>query len=108
MVGSKINYTITEKELLAVFHALNKFKHHVTRYKFCVHVDNTSIRFFMNETDINGRMIRWFMLLQHFDLTILDKTGKQNVVADDLSRLTNPNEEDMVDDWFQDENLFDI
>jgi hypothetical protein len=53
-------------------------------------------------------MIRWFLLLQQFDLTILDKPGKQNVVAYFLSRLTIPTEEDMIDDQFPDEHLFSI
>jgi hypothetical protein len=98
MVGAEINYIVTEKELLAVVHALNKFRHYVTGYKVFVHTDHVSIRYLMNKPDINGRMIRWFLLLQQFDLTILDKPGKKNVVADFLSRLTSPNEEGMIDD----------
>jgi hypothetical protein len=62
----------------------------------------------MNKHDINGRIIRWFMLLQKFDLTILDNPTKQNVVADFVSRLTIPNEEGMIDDRFPDGNLFSI
>ena len=62
MDGTKINYTVTEKEILAIFHALNKFRHYVTRYKVFVHIDHDAIRYLMNKFDINGRMIRWFML----------------------------------------------
>jgi hypothetical protein len=52
----------------------------------------------IHKHDINGRMIRWFLLLQYLYLTILDKPGKQNVVADLFSRLTIPTEEGMIDD----------
>jgi hypothetical protein len=90
------------------FHT-DKFRHYVTGYKVFVHTDHVSIRYLMNKPDINGRMIRWFLLLQQFDLTILDKPGKQNVVAYFfLSRLTSPTEEGMIDDRFPDEHLFSI
>jgi hypothetical protein len=62
----------------------------------------------VNKPDINGRMIIWILLLQQFDLTILDKPRKQNVVANFLSRLTIPTKEGMIDDHFLDENLFSI
>jgi hypothetical protein len=62
----------------------------------------------MNKSDINGRIIVWLLLLQQFDLTIIDKPGKKNVVADFLSRLTSPNEEGMIDDRFPVVHLFSI
>jgi len=53
----------------------------------------------MNKPDVNARIIRWLLLLQQFDLTIVDKPGKENVVADFLSRLDLPAGEDgIVDD----------
>jgi hypothetical protein len=39
----------------------------------------------MNKPDVNARIIRWLLLLQQFDLTIVDKPGKENVVVADLS-----------------------
>ena len=42
----------------------------------------------MNKTITNGRVTLWLLLLQEFDITVLDKPGKDNVVADFLSRLT--------------------
>jgi hypothetical protein len=80
----------------------------VTGYKDFVHTDHPTIRYLMNKPDINGRMIKWFMLLQQFDLTILDKPDKHNVVAYFLSRLTIPTEEGTIDYQFPDENLFSI
>jgi hypothetical protein len=108
LVGAKLNYIVTENELLAVVHALIKFTHYVTRYKVFVHTDHVAIRYLMNKPDINGRMIRRFLLLQQFDLTILDNPSKQNVVADFLSRLITPIEEGMIDDPFLNEYLFSI
>ena len=42
----------------------------------------------MNKPITNGRITRWLLLLQEFDVTIVDKIGKDNVVAYFLSRLT--------------------
>ena len=104
-----LNYAITKKEMLAIVHALNKFRHYVTRYQTFVHTEYASIKYLMNKLDFNARIIRWLLLLQQFDLNIVDKPGKDNVVADFLSRLALPTgEEGMVDDQMPDEHLFSI
>lgn len=109
LLKSELNYTITEKELLAVVHSLNKFKHYITGYQTFVHTDHVEIGYLMNKIDVNAHIIRWLLLLQQFDLTIVDKPGKENVVANLLSRVNFPvGEEGMVDDKMPDERLFSI
>jgi hypothetical protein len=39
MSPAKANYTVTEKELLVVVHAINKFRHYITGYQAFVHND---------------------------------------------------------------------
>jgi len=105
----ELNYTVTEKELLAVVNSLNKFRNYITGYQTFVHIDHATIRYFMNKPDVNARIIRWLLLLQQFDLTIIDKPSKENVVVDFLSRIDLPGgEEGMVDDQMPDEYLFAI
>jgi len=106
---AELNYTVTEKELLAVVHSLNKFRHYIIGYQTFMHIDHASIRYLMNKPNVNACIIRWLLLLQQFDLTIVDKPGKENVVADFLSRLDLlVGEEGMVDDQMPDEHLFSI
>ena len=106
---AELNYTISKKELLVVLHFLNKFRHYITGYQTFVHIDHVVIRYLMNKPDVNARIIRWLLLLQQFDLTIVDKPSKGNVVADFLPRLDLPaGEEGTVDDQMPDEHLFSI
>jgi len=62
----------------------------------------------MNKPVINDRVSRWLLLLQEFNITVLDRPGKENQVAYFLSRLQNPGEVVLVEDSFPDENLFAI
>ena len=52
--GAEYNYTVTEKELLAVIYTLNKFKHYVTGYQIFVHTDHSAIKYLMNKLAISG------------------------------------------------------
>jgi hypothetical protein len=100
------NYTVTEKDFLDVIYAINKFRHYIAGYSVFVHIDHSAIRYLMNKLITNGRVTRWFLLLQEFGIAIIDKPGRENVIADFLSRLTNEGEAIPVEDAFLDEHLF--
>ena len=78
---------MTEKELLVVVHSLNKFRHYIIGYHTFVHTDHATIKYLMNKPDVNAQIIRWLLLLQQFDLTIIDKPRKENVVANFLIQI---------------------
>jgi hypothetical protein len=82
---NELNYTITEKELLEVVHAINNSHHYITGYEVFVHTDHSAIRFLMNKPITNGRVTKWLLLLQEFNITVLDRPGKENLVVDFLS-----------------------
>jgi len=108
LVGAKRNYTTTEKEFVAVIHAINKFWHYIIRYQVFVHIDHATIKYLMNKLVVSGRIIRWLLLLQEFNVTIIDKPRKANVVADFLSKLIGVRNDELVEDSFPDEKLFAI
>lgn len=62
----------------------------------------------MNKSSITGRLTRWLLLIQEFDITIIDKLGKANVVAYFLSRIQTPTNNEVINDSFPDEHLFSI
>ena len=60
----------------------------------------------MEKKDAKPRLIRWVLLLQEFDLHIIDRKGAENLVADNLSRLENVLDDPLpIDDSFPDEQL---
>lgn len=98
---------MTKKELLDVVHSLNKFRHYITSYQAFIHTDHAAIKYLINKPNVSAWIIRWLLLLQQFDLTIIDKPSKENFVEDFLSILMFPvGEEGMVDDQLPDEHLF--
>ena len=60
----------------------------------------------MNKPITNGRVTRWLLLLQEFNITIVDRPGKENLVADILSRINHGGEMEPINDDFLDEHLF--
>ena len=67
------NYAITEKEFLAVVFACDKFRSYIVDYKVTVHTDHTAIKYLMENKDAKTTLIRWVLLLQEFDLHIIDR-----------------------------------
>ena len=63
LTPAELNYTVTEKEFLAVVHAINKFWHYITGYEVFVHTDHSAINFFMNKPITSGRLTRWILFL---------------------------------------------
>ncbi|KAI3816628.1 hypothetical protein L1987_16331 [Smallanthus sonchifolius] len=89
------NYTTTEKELLAVVFAFDKFRSYLVLSKTTVFTDHSALRFLFQKKDAKPRLIRWILLLSEFDIEIKDKRGVENVAADHLSRLEDPKREEI-------------
>ena len=107
LIEAQINYTTTEKELLAVVYALEKFWPYILGSKIIIYTDHATLKYLLCKQEAKPRLIRWVLLLQEFNLVIKDKKGRENLVADHLSRLHISGGED-IRDTFPDEHLLAI
>ncbi|KAH9680148.1 hypothetical protein KPL71_026438 [Citrus sinensis] len=105
---AQLNYSTTEKELLAVIFALEKFRSYLIGSKVIVYSDHAAIRYLLTKKDAKPCLIRWILLLQEFDIEILDKRGSENLVADHLSQLIHNEDELPLHENFPDEQLLQV
>ncbi|XP_061340082.1 uncharacterized protein LOC133286654, partial [Gastrolobium bilobum] len=82
------NYATTEKELLAIVYAFDKFRPYLLGSKVIVYTDHAALKYLLSKQDAKPRLLRWLLLLQEFEVEIKDKKGVENLVADHLSRIT--------------------
>ena len=108
LTPTELNYTVTEKEFLAIVHAINKFIHYITGYETFIHTYHSAITYLMNKPITNGRITKWLLLLQELNITVLDRPGKQNTIADILSRTQNDKNDQPIEDKFPDKYIFPI
>nr|GEY04010.1 reverse transcriptase domain-containing protein [Tanacetum cinerariifolium] len=92
MTDAESNYTMTEKEMLAVVYAFEKFRPYLIMNKSIVHTDHSALNYIFAKKDAKARLLQWVLLLQEFDFKVLDTKGAENLTADHLSRLENPYE----------------
>ncbi|KAM2101503.1 hypothetical protein ACFX1T_028521 [Malus domestica] len=105
---AQLNYSTTEKELLAVVFALDKFRSYLIGTKVIVFTDHAALKYLLTKKEAKPRLIRWMLLLQEFDIEIRDKKGSENVVADHLSRMVHNEEALPILETFPDEQLMSI
>ncbi|GFT72593.1 hypothetical protein TNCV_974391 [Trichonephila clavipes] len=80
------NYTVTERECLAVVWALNKFRTYLGSLPIKVITDNAALTHLTNVKNLSNRVIRLALKLAEFNIEWEHKPGTQNTIADVLSR----------------------
>jgi hypothetical protein len=72
--------------MLAIMHALTKFRQYLVGSKFVVKTDHNNLKYFLEQKDLGERQQKWVTKVQEFDFDIEYVKGKRNIVADALSR----------------------
>jgi len=83
----ELNYTVQEKEGLAVAFALDKFEHYLDGLHFKLETDHQSLTFLKKSPRPSQRLLRWLDLFARFDFEPVYRPGQSNEIADSLSRL---------------------
>ncbi|KAG1127002.1 hypothetical protein G6F37_013827 [Rhizopus arrhizus] len=99
MMPAEINYPTVEKEILAVIYAFKKLRKYLLDKQFELFTDNTAVRYLFCKMDPSQRLQRWILAVQEYTFKVHHLPGKQNVVADVLSRYppSKLNESDLED-----------
>nr|GEU58507.1 reverse transcriptase domain-containing protein [Tanacetum cinerariifolium]GEU99005.1 reverse transcriptase domain-containing protein [Tanacetum cinerariifolium] len=92
MTEAESNYIMTEKEMLAVGYAFEKFRSYLIMNKSIVYTDHYALKYLFAKKDSKARLLRWVLLLQEFTFKVVDTKGAENLAAYHLSRLKNPHQ----------------
>lgn len=79
-------YQTTERECLAVIVGIEKFRAYIEGVHFTVVTDHASLQWLQNLKDPCGRLGRWALRLQPYNVTLVHRAGRLMVVADAMSR----------------------
>ncbi|GBG62902.1 hypothetical protein CBR_g34274 [Chara braunii] len=86
LLPAERNYTVDEREVLALVYAVKKWRYHLHGHTFTVLTDNSVLAAFQTKPKLTSRQARWWCDLSEFDFTIRKIFGESNRVADALSR----------------------
>src|SRR5258707_7927890 len=82
------NYQIHDKEMLAIMHTLEEWKHFLegSNQKFKIHTDHKNLSYFQEAHKLNCHQAHWSLYLSRFDFILTHKPGRQMGRPDALSR----------------------
>ena len=84
--GASLRYPTYDKELYALFRALETWQHYLWPKEFVIHTDHESLKHIKSQGKLSKRHARWIEFVESFPYVIRYKQGKENIVADALSR----------------------
>jgi len=75
-----------DKEMLPIIHALTKWQQYLLGRKILIRTYHNSLQYLLQQKTLSTEQQKWIEKIATFDMEILHKRGKDNLVADALSR----------------------
>ena len=80
------NYVTHDLELATIIHALKMWRHYIMGRKFLLLTNNSRVKYLFSQPDLNAGQAIWISFLSEFDFKVRHIKGKENKVANSLSR----------------------
>jgi ribonuclease HI len=80
------NYATNDLELEAIVHALRKWRNYLMGKMFELRTDHNGLKYLFDQTTLNAWQRRWLEFISEYDFDIKNIKGKENQVANSLSR----------------------
>ena len=84
--GPSLSYSTYDKELYALVQTLETWQHYLWPKEFVIHSDHESLKHIKSQAKLNRRHAKWVEFIETFHYVIKHKKGKENVIANALSR----------------------
>jgi hypothetical protein len=84
--GASLRYSTYDKELYALVRTLQTWQHYLWPREFIIHSDHEALKHIRTQTNLNCRHANWAEFIESFPYIIKHKNGKENIIADALSR----------------------
>ena len=88
LLDRETRYSTVEKECLAMKWAIDTLRYYLLGRHFVLETDHRALQWLHRMRDANMRIAGWYLALQPYDFTVKYRSGKSNVAADCLSRMS--------------------
>ena len=85
--SSERNYSATDREYVAIRQCLERWRHFLIGSRFLILTDHVALTYIQSSAAVSRRNARWLEFLSQFDFDIEHIKGRENIVADALSRV---------------------
>jgi len=89
LIAAETRYLTTEREALAILRCLEEVRWQVlgSPYPTKVYTDHKALLGLLCKDDAHGRIVRWQIRFAEYDVEYIHVSGKENVLADGMSRM---------------------
>ena len=87
LTPTQVNWSAVEKEAFAVIFSLSTFDVYIFGSEIEIFTDHNPLTYLASSSTSSAKLMRWYLTIQRYNIKIIHKAGKLNVVADCFSRV---------------------